>query len=79
MPYQLANDTDVIIHIYAANGRLVRRLELGFQSAGYYVDKSRAAYWDGRNELGEPMASGVYFYQLITPDFTTTRNLVIVK
>ena len=79
MPYQLANDTDVIIHIYAANGQLVRRLELGFQRAGYYVDKSRAAYWDGRNELGEPMASGVYFYQLITPEFTATRNLVIVK
>ncbi len=79
LPYQLANDTDVVIHIYAANGQLVRRLEFGFQSAGYYVDKSRAAYWDGRNELGEPMASGVYFYQLITPEFTTTRKLGIVK
>ena len=79
LPYQLENDTDVIIHIYAANGQLVRRLELGFQRAGYYVDKSRAAYWDGRNELGEPMASGVYFYQLITPEFTTTRKMGIVK
>ena len=79
MPYQLANDTDVIIHIYAANGQRVRRLELGFQSAGYYVGQSRAAYWDGRNELGEQMASGVYFYQLITPEFTTSRKMFIVK
>ena len=79
MPYQLANDTDVSIHIYAATGQLVRRLALGFQRAGYYVGKSRAAYWDGRNELGEQLASGVYFYQLITPEFTATRQLVIVK
>ena len=76
---ELANDTDVIIHIYAANGQRVRKLELGFQSAGYYVGKSRAAYWDGRNELGEQMASGVYFYQLITPEFTTSRKMFIVK
>ena len=79
LPYQLANGTDVIIHIYAANGQLVRRLEFGFQRAGYYVGKSRAAYWDGKNELGEPMASGVYFCQLITPEFTTTRKMGIVK
>ncbi len=79
IPYQLANDTDVAIHIYAATGQRCRRLVLGYQSAGYYISKSRAAYWDGRNELGERMASGVYFYQLITPEFTTTREMVLVK
>ncbi len=79
MPYQLANDTDVAIRIYAPTGELVRHLDLGFQSAGYYIGKSRAAYWDGRNDFGERLASGVYFYQLITPESTGTRKMVIVK
>ena len=61
LPYQLSNDAEVTIRIYSSNGQLVRSLELGFQQAGYYIDKSRAAYWDGRNYLGERLASGVYF------------------
>ena len=79
IPYQLVNDTNVEIRIYAATGHLVRHLDLGFQSAGYYIEKSRAAYWDGRNNFGERLASGVYFYQLITPKLTGTRKMVITK
>ena len=59
--------------------RLIRTLSLGFQSAGFYNSQGRAAYWDGRNALGEPVASGIYFYQLTTPSFQHTRRLVIVK
>ena len=69
----------VEIRIYSQKGELVRSLKLGLQTAGYYVGKSRAAYWDGRNTSGELLASGVYFYQLITAESTTTRKMVIVK
>ena len=79
LPYQLANDAEVTIHIYSSTGQLVQNLDLGFQQAGYYIGKSRAAYWDGRNDLGERLASGVYFYQLITSESLTTRKMVIRK
>ena len=79
LPYQLANDAEVKIRIYSSAGRLVRHLDLGFQQAGYYIGKSRAAYWDGRNDLGERLASGVYFYQLRIPDSSATRKMVIRK
>ncbi|MCE2403225.1 T9SS type A sorting domain-containing protein [Candidatus Poribacteria bacterium] len=79
IPYQLVKDSDVAINIYDAAGHLVRHLELGFQTTGFYIGKSRAAYWDGRNDSGERPASGVYFYQLKTSDLTATRKMVIMK
>ncbi len=79
IPYQLSEDSSVSVSIYDTTGKLIRTLPLGFQSAGFYNNRERAAYWDGRNELGERVASGVYFYQLTTPSFQQTRRLVIVK
>ena len=79
IPYQLAEPADVTLHIYSVNGALVRTLELGHQIAGVYHNKSRAAYWDGRNEQGERVASGVYFYTLSVGDFTATRKMLIRK
>ena len=79
IPYQLAEAADVTFTLYATDGRLIRTLSFGHQSAGTYQRKSRAAYWDGRNELGEPVASGVYFYTLTADDFTTTRKMLIRK
>ena len=79
IPYQLSEDTSVSISIYDTTGRLVRTLSLGLQSAGFYNSREHAAYWDGRNALGERVASGIYFYQLTTPSFQQTRRLVIVK
>ena len=79
IPYQLAKPTDVTLTIYAANGQVVRTLVLGHQSAGMYQSRSRAAYWDGRNAVGEPVASGVYFYTLTSGDFTATRKMLIRK
>ena len=79
IPYQLSEDTPVSIAIYDTTGQLVRTLSLGFQAAGFYNSQGHAAYWDGRNALGERVASGIYFYQLSTPAFQQTRRLVIVK
>ena len=79
IPYQLAKDADVTLNIYTVNGILVRTLTLGHQPAGMYQNRSRAAYWDGRNAFGEPVASGVYFYTLKADDFTATRKMLIRK
>ena len=79
IPYQLAKSADVTVSIYSTNGQLVRRLDLGHQSVGIYESRSRAAYWDGRNALSEPVASGVYFYTLTAGEFTATRKMLIRK
>ena len=79
MPYELATDTNVKITIYNTQGVVIRTLELGHQSAGYYTGRDRAAYWDGRNALGEQVASGVYFYQFETDDMSTMRKMVILE
>lgn len=79
IPYDLARDTSVSITIYNLKGEIIRTLNLGFQSAGTYRTKTNAAYWDGRNSIGEPVSSGVYFYTLIAGDFTTTRKMLILK
>jgi hypothetical protein len=79
IPYQLAAPANVVLRIYSTNGPLVRTLALGHQSAGIYQDRSRAVYWDGKNELGEPVASGIYFYTLSAGKFTATRRMVIRK
>ena len=79
IPYQLSKPAEVTVTIYAADGKLVRTLALGHQPAGVYQSKSRAAYWDGKNEVGEPVASGVYFYTLKAGDFTATRKMLIRK
>ena len=79
LPYRLAEPAEVTVRIYAANGSLIRMLVLGHLPAGIYEGRSRAAYWDGRNALGEAVASGVYFYTLSAGDFTATRKMVIRK
>jgi hypothetical protein len=58
---------------------MVRRLSVGHKAAGMYRSRSRAAYWDGRNQLGESVASGVYFYTLAAGEFTETRRMLILK
>ena len=79
IPYQLATPSEVTLTIYDMNGGVVRRLEVGRQAAGIYQNRSRAAYWDGRNRRGESVASGLYFYTLRAGDFTGTRKMLIRK
>ena len=79
IPYRLAHAADVEITIYNTRGTVVRRLDVGHQSAGFYTARAQAAYWDGRNEHGESVASGVYFYQFRAGDYTALRRMVILK
>ena len=79
MPYQLASPAEVRIVIYAPEGQVIRKLDLGYQPMGFYESRSRAAYWDGKNAVGEPVASGVYFYTFTAGDFTATRRMLILK
>lgn len=79
IPYHLASAADVQIIIYDATGAWVRRLDLGHRTAGNYQDRRHAAYWDGRDETGELVASGLYVYQLRVADFSATRRMVILK
>ena len=79
IPYQLAKAADVTVTIYASDGNVVRTLALGHQAAGMYKHRSQAAYWDGKNETGESVASGIYFYTLTAGDFSATRKMLILK
>ena len=79
IPYHLANPSEVTITLYDMRGTLVRQLNLGHQHEGYYTSQSRAAYWDGRNAVGERVASGIYFYQLQAEGLSYSRRMVIVK
>ena len=79
IPYQLSAPADVTVYIHAVDGNLVRCLPLGYRTAGIYHSRSRAAYWDGRNELDEPVANGVYFYTLTADKFNATRKMIIRK
>ena len=79
IPYRLAREAEVAITIYDTKGSLVRRLALGNQAAGHYAERGKAAYWDGRNEEGEAVVSGIYIYQFRAGDYAASRRMVIVK
>ena len=79
IPYQLARGSHVWITIYDTRGAIVRHLALGYRAEGYYRARGRAAHWDGRNGVGERVASGIYFYQLETDDTSLLRKMVILK
>ena len=79
IPYQLAEAADVNVKIYNVGGRLVRTVSVGFKPVGYYLTRERAVYWDGRNEIGESVSSGIYFIQFVAGDFAATQRMVIVK
>ena len=79
LPYRLAADAPVRFRIYNTQGQPVRQLNLGRQTAGDYLSRETAAYWDGRDELGEMASSGVYFYALEAGAFQATRRMLILK
>jgi hypothetical protein len=79
IPYSLPKDVKVVVRIYNASGALVRTLDLGHKVAGFYTSKDRAAYWDGRNDYGEIVSSGVYFYTIQAGEYTATRKMLLLK
>ncbi|MDE0690043.1 MAG: dockerin type I domain-containing protein [Candidatus Poribacteria bacterium] len=79
IPYHLANPSEVTITIYDMRGTIVRQLNLGYQHEGYYTSRSRAAHWDGRNAVGERVASSIYFYQLQADHLSLLRKMLILK
>ena len=79
IPYELKESADVQIRIYDSSGRLVRTLNLGYKEADFYTSRSEAAYWNGRNDVGERLSSGLYFYQLQTGSFSGMRKMLILK
>ena len=79
IPYRLADDAFVTLTIYDQTGRVVRTIDVGLQTAAFYESRSQAIYWNGRNEIGEQVASGVYFYHLSADDYSATRKMLILK
>lgn len=79
IPYQLRADSEVTIRIFSLQGDMVRELDLGAKSGGLYVNRDRAARWDGRNDAGETVASGIYFYSISAGDFAAVRKLTVVR
>ena len=79
IPYRLAKAAEVTLEIYDTNGRLVRSIDVGFKPVAVYESRASAIYWDGRNDNGESVASGLYFYQLATPSYRQLRRMVILK
>ena len=79
IPYQLAEAGDVTVTVYDMRGVVIRQLGVGHQPMGVYRSRSRAVHWDGRNQFGEKVATGLYFYTLKAGDFTATRKMLIAK
>jgi len=79
IPYQLASDVDVVIKIHSITGQLIRTLELGRKEAGLYNDKDKSAYWDGKDNCGEFVGSGLYFYTIQAGNFVAIRKMIMLK
>ncbi len=77
--YQLAKSADVTIHIYDQLGQSVRTLKLGHKKEGGYLERAQSAYWDGKNDAGESVASGIYFYRLEAGGFSQTHKMTLLK
>jgi serine protease AprX len=79
IPFGLGEDRNVVIRIYDVAGRIIKILDLGYKPAGFYTTKEKAAYWDGKNEAGEPVSSGIYFYTIQAGNFTATKKMIVAK
>ena len=79
IPYQVREESRIVVQIFNTSGALIRELDLGHKPAGFYLSRDRAAYWDGRNDHGERAASGVYFYRIKAGDFAALRKMVLIE
>jgi predicted outer membrane repeat protein len=74
IPFQLPKQTEVILAIYDLLGRRVRLLEQSQKAAGFYQ-----ANWDGRDQHGGRVESGVYFIRMSAGEFTAMRKIVVMR
>jgi hypothetical protein len=79
IPFQLAEPANVVNSIYDTRGQLIREIGLGQIPAGVYADKNKAVYWNGRNEEGEEVSSGIYFYHLNAGDYRATKKMLALR
>ena len=79
IPFTLSADAHVAIRIYGVGGQLIRALDLGYKPTGIYISREKAVYWDGRNEMGESVASGIYFYNIQAGEYTATRKMTVAQ
>ena len=79
IPYRLAQEAKVTVNIFNRSGNIVRTIHAGQREADMYESRNKALYWDGRNELGERVASGAYFYTLTANRFSATRKMTILR
>ncbi|MFQ6040132.1 MAG: dockerin type I domain-containing protein [Candidatus Poribacteria bacterium] len=79
IPYQLAQKAHVTITIFDIYGKIIRTIDVGYQDAGSYISKNRAAYWDGKNGFGETVANGIYFYSIRAGNFTALKKMIVAK
>lgn len=79
IPYQLSEDSHVVIRLYTATGQIIRTLNLGHRNAGFYTNRERAGHWDGRNESGEQVSSGIYFYSIEAGSFAATGKMTVAR
>ena len=79
IPYELADDAEVSVTIYDLSGSQVRHIDVGMQPKGQYINRAKAVHWDGKNNNGESVASGVYFYTLTADNFSQTKRLIVLK
>jgi hypothetical protein len=79
IPYQITKPNEVYINIYNSMGQLVRTLNLGYKTPGRYLTKDTAGYWDGTNESGEPVASGIYYYAIKSGSFSAVRKMIVLE
>jgi len=79
IPYALPVDTTVTMKIYNSTGRIVKTFFLGARRAGMYTSKRRAVYWDGKNEDGECVGSGIYFYAIEAGEFSAVKRMLMLK
>ena len=79
IPYRLSQPSSVTVVVYDATGQQIRHMDVGIQPVGDYTRKNHAIYWNGQNDFGEKVASGVYFYELITNHYDAIKKMVILK
>ena len=79
MPFQITSTSDVTMDIYNVHGHLVRHIPLGILAPGRYISRAKAAYWDGKNGFGDPVATGIYFYTISTEAFSATKKMIVIK